>query len=112
MSKLTVTAFLSLDGVVQSPGMPDEDRSGGFQHGGWLVPYADDDMGRLVLEWLDEYRLWTYPVILGSGKRLFATGAVPAALTLLDSKTTSKGVVVNTYRAAGQPTYGSFALDG
>jgi dihydrofolate reductase len=206
MSKLTLTTFLTLDGVMQSPGMPEEDRSGGFQHGGWLVPYADGDMGRYVTEWfaraeafllgrktyeifaaywprvtnpddpiagalnrlpkyvvsttldrvqwhnstlvrgdavkeiaklkrqgegelqvhgsgglaqtliendlVDEYRLFLYPVVLGSGKRLFGSGAVPTSLKLLDTKRTSNGVVVNTYQPLGKPTYGSFALDG
>lgn len=41
--RLTLHAFLTLDGVVQSPGAPDEDRDGGFEHGGWFFPYADDD---------------------------------------------------------------------
>jgi dihydrofolate reductase len=65
----------------------------------------------LANDLVDEYRLLTFPVVLGSGKRLFGTGAVPSALTLVDTRATSAGVVVNTYRPAGKPTYGSFALD-
>lgn len=42
MGKVVVTAFVTLDGVIQSPGFPDEDREGGFEHGGWMVPYIDD----------------------------------------------------------------------
>ncbi|MDT0342230.1 dihydrofolate reductase family protein [Streptomyces litchfieldiae] len=51
--RLTLTEFLSLDGVVQGPGAPDEDTSGGFAHGGWVFPYADDDFGRLVAGWFE-----------------------------------------------------------
>jgi dihydrofolate reductase len=203
--RLTLTTFLSLDGVMQAPGGPDEDRSGNFRHGGWLVPYFDADAGQIVtdvfartdafllgrktydifaahwprvtdpndpvatalntlpkyvvsrtldkVEWhnstlirgdvpkqvaelkrrhereiliqgssellqtllandlVDEYRLLIFPVVLGSGKRLFGSGAVPSALTLVDTRATSTGVVVNTYRPAGKPSYGSFALD-
>jgi dihydrofolate reductase len=50
--KLTMTTFLSLDGVMQGPGGPDEDRSNGFGQGGWLVPYADEDMGTFVNDWI------------------------------------------------------------
>jgi dihydrofolate reductase len=203
--KITLTTFLSVDGIMQGPGGPTEDRSDGFDRGGWLVPYADDDMGRFVTEWfaaadgfvlgrktyeifaaywprvtdpnhpvatklntlpkyvasktlskvdwhnatlikgdvadeaaklkkqpgrelqihgsgalartlmahdlIDEYRLWIFPVVLGIGKRLFADGAVPAALKLVDTRTTSSGVVIHVYQPAGKPVYGSFALD-
>lgn len=60
---------------------------------------------------IDGYRLLTFPVILGAGKRLFGAGAVPAMLKLVSSNTTSKGVVVSVYRRAGKLQTGSFALD-
>ena len=49
--KLVVGAFVTLDGVVQAPGGPEEDRSGGFEHGGWLFPYVDDDALARTVEW-------------------------------------------------------------
>ena len=46
MTKVIASAFLSLDGVMQTPGGPEEDPTGGFAHGGWTVNYWDDSMGR------------------------------------------------------------------
>jgi dihydrofolate reductase len=204
--KLTVTTFQTLDGVMQAPGGPQEDPSNGFEHGGWLVPHADPDMGTFIdetfrpaeafllgrrtygifaahwpkvggddpvanplnalpkyvasrtlrqedLEWagssllgddvpaavaelkerpggelqvhgsagliqtllreglIDELRLLTFPVVLGTGKRLFEDGAVPAGVRLTESRTTSAGTVIAVYAFEGRPSYGSFALD-
>ena len=48
MRKLIVTAFMSLDGVVQAPGGPGEDDDGGFPYGGWTVPHFDDHLGQVM----------------------------------------------------------------
>lgn len=201
MGELTITAFLSLDGVMQAPGGPEEDRSGGFRHGGWLVPHADEGMGKFMdevfskadafllgrrtydifaaywpkvtdpndpvagplnslpkfvasrtrsaFDWagttvvhdvrgevarlkerfprevqvhgscglaqtlieadlIDEYRLLVFPVALGSGRRLFGPGTVPAALKLVDTRRTENGTVISVYRRAGKLVTGSF----
>lgn len=203
MAELTITTFVSLDGVMQAPGGTSEDPSGGFTHGGWTFPYVDDEFGKFMIDvvsradafllgritydifsaywpkvtdpgdpiagalnslpkfvasrtriafsWkettvvrdvvkevadlkrrfprevqvhgssglaqtliekdlIDEYRLLTYPVVLGGGKRLFGSGAVPVALTLVRSQTTSKGVVISVYRRGGKLQTGSFDL--
>ena len=204
MATLVAGTFLSLDGVMQGPGGPDEDRSGGFDHGGWSVGYWDDAMGKITMAWtakadalllgrttyeifaahwphvpdgdpvgsvlnripkyvasttlkrvdwhnsrlieddvpravaalkaeqsgeiqvhgscgllqtliehdlVDEYRLWTFPVLLGDGKRLFATGTIPVGLELIDSTTSSTGVVISRYRRSGDISFGEFAVD-
>ncbi|MQA08772.1 MAG: dihydrofolate reductase [Pseudonocardiaceae bacterium] len=205
MRKLVVVTFLSLDGVMQGPGIPDEDRDGGFEHGGWLVPHFDDVLGESITDWhqrmdglllgrktyeifaaywprvtdpdnpvatilnsvpkyvasrtletvewrnstllkgdvaeevaalkeepgselqvigsaalvqtlmkhdlVDEYRLTIFPVLLGSGKRLFAGGTAPAGLTLAETSTSSTGVLINRFERSGELEYGSFALD-
>lgn len=204
MAELTLTTFLTVDGVMQAPGGPNEDTTGNFPHGGWLVPHADADMGttmvdifskadafllgrttydifaahwprvtgatdpiasklnslpkyvasrtRTTFDWngsslvrdvakevvglkkrfpreiqvhgscglaqtliehdlIDKYRLLVFPVILGTGKRLFGAGAIPASLALVRSSTTSTGTVVGVYRRAGSLKTGLFALD-
>lgn len=68
--KITFTQFLTLDGVFQAPGGPDEDRGGGFEHGGWSVPYGDEDFGAFidqVFEQADAFLLGrgTYEIFAG-----------------------------------------------
>ena len=60
---------------------------------------------------VDEYRLWVFPVVIGSGKRLFADGTIPSGLKLVDTKVSTTGVVIGTYEPAGEVVTGSFALD-
>jgi dihydrofolate reductase len=57
---------------------------------------------------VDEYRLWVFPVVIGSGKRLFADGTIPSGLKLADSKVSTTGVVMGTYEPAGEVPIGSF----
>lgn len=203
MRKIIVSAFLTLDGVMQAPGGPGEDDADGFPHGGWSVNYWDDRMGEIMTafmgepfdlllgrktyeifaahwphagdeegaaplnnatkyvvsttlasaDWspsvligkdvveqitrlkqedgpdlqvhgssqliqtllahdlVDEFRLLIFPLLLGRGKRLFGDGVIPAGLRLVDTKTSTTGVIVATYERAGDISYGSFALD-
>jgi dihydrofolate reductase len=203
MRKLIVSTFLTLDGIMQAPGGPEEDDSGRFAYGGWSVNYWDDQMSEIMgeamsrpfdlvlgrrtydifaaywphapeeagakplndatkyvasrshpaLEWsksvliegdaaegiaelkkedgpdlqvhgsgnliqtlmrhnlVDQYRLWVFPVVIGSGKRLFTEGTIPSGLKLLDSKVSTTGVVIGTYEPAGEIVTGSFAQD-
>jgi dihydrofolate reductase len=200
MRKLVVNTFMSLDGVMQAPGGPDEDPTGGFEHGGWAAGYFDEEMlgqieesgpyelllGRGTyeifaahwpfdegpiadqlngtrkhvasttlehLDWnnstliegdvadyvsnlknqdgpeiqvhgspgliqtllrhelIDEYRLWIFPVVLGTGKRFFGDGSIPAGLRLADSKVSKTGVTINTYERAGDIGYGMMGFE-
>jgi dihydrofolate reductase len=200
MRKLMVTTMVSLDGVMQAPGGGDEDRDGGFEHGGWAVPHigpeifermtellgradalllgrrtyeifaaswplapADDPIGARMnglrkyvasrtldtVSWqnstlltgdiaeavgrlkrgeggeiqvhgsgeliqtlvrhdlVDEFHVLVLPVLIGSGKRLFAEGTIPGGLELVDTMTSSTGVLVSTYARAGKLEYGA-----
>ncbi len=60
---------------------------------------------------VDQYRLWVFPLVIGSGKRLFSEGTIPSGLKLLDSKVSTTGVVIGTYEPAGEIVTGSFALE-
>ena len=60
---------------------------------------------------VDRYRIWTFPVVLGSGKRLFADGVVPSTLRLVDSTIATTGVVIGTYEPHGDVVTGTFARD-
>lgn len=62
-------------------------------------------------ELIDEYNVWTYPVVLGRGKRLFEAGARPGALKLVKSRTSASGVQMNRYVPAGEVQVGSFATE-
>jgi dihydrofolate reductase len=189
MSRVVVVNHLTLDGVMQAPGRPDEDRRGGFEHGGWSPPYGDEVMGSFMgarmgkggalllgrrtyedfasfwpqqqdnpytavlndarkyvasrtlsepLAWsnstllkgdaaeavarlkesgedlavlgsgalvqalmrrdlIDEFVLTIHPLVLGTGRRLFADGGAFAALKLVESVTTTTGVVIAVY---------------
>jgi dihydrofolate reductase len=60
---------------------------------------------------IDEFRMWIFPLVIGTGKRAFGDGTIPAALKLVDSKVSKTGVTINTYRRAGDIDTGSFEFD-
>ena len=147
MRRLVAGAFLTLDGVMQAPGGPDEDREGGFRHGGWLVPYFDEKFGEIMSEWtkragafvlgrktyemfagswpkstdpadggeiqvhnsghllqtlfkhdlVDALRIRLFPVVLGTGKRLFSDGTIPRSFRLISTQQSTTGAVLHVY---------------
>lgn len=200
MRKIVVLMMVSLDGVMQAPGGPEEDTSGDFKYGGWTAAYADESFGKILneelsvpfdlllgrktyeiwnafwpkqtgpiadpfnkatkyvvsdkgvdLTWqesilihddvaakikalkaqegsqfhvwgssvllqtllendlVDELRLRIYPVTIGTGKRLFGEGTIPAAFELLDSQALSSGIILANYKRAGELKTGSVA---
>ena len=60
---------------------------------------------------VDTFVVWTFPVVVGAGKRLFGDGAIPAGLRLHDVKTSTTGVTIATYERAGEIQGGTFGLD-
>jgi len=205
MRKVIAAVFVSVDGVMQAPGGPQEDPTGGFRFGGWVAPYFDEAVGAFVgeafarpfdlllgrrtyeifaahwpfaadgpdagiatafnactkyvatrsdlaLTWtgsvalhdaardvarlrgedgpdlmvqgssellqtllaedlINEISLLTFPLVLGSGKRLFGGGAKPGGLTLVSSKASPSGVVMSKYVPAGAVATGDFTLE-
>jgi dihydrofolate reductase len=65
----------------------------------------------LRLALVDRLNLWLFPVLLGSGKQVFADGTVPTALRLTESVTHPNGTLQLTYETAGTPTYGNLAIE-
>jgi dihydrofolate reductase len=87
MMKLTVTTFVSVDGVMQGPGGAEEDRTGGFERGGWLVPHFDDETGQFMDETfrrVDAFLLGrrTYEIFAGSWGEMADPGDNPVAVQL------------------------------
>lgn len=89
--ELSLTQFLTIDGVYQAPGGPEEDTADGFTHGGWSAPFDDQDFG------------------VFTGKKLFTETVRPTGFALTDVRTTSTGVLIANYRADGAPKYGDFS---
>jgi dihydrofolate reductase len=83
------------------------------EEGPEIQVHGSADLIQTLLEHdlVDEFRLMIFPVVLGTGKRLFGDGAVPAGLALTESSTSATGVVMATYKREGDIKYGSFALE-
>src|SRR2546427_242036 len=113
--KLTTVTMVSVDGVMQGLGGPDEDRRGGFERGGWVGPLFDNEASaslNQVFQRADAflfgrrtYEIFARPVVSGQGTRLFPDPGPDAALELVGSRSTPKGVTIQIYRPTGRPQY-------
>jgi hypothetical protein len=102
--KLTTLTMVTVDGVMQGLGGADEDRRGGFERGGWVAPMWDAEGGAFlnqVYARADAFLFGrhTYDIFAGSW------GTSDVALDLVESRSTPKGVMIQTYRVAGRPRY-------
>ncbi len=108
MRKLITNTFVTLDGVMQAPGGPEEDPTGGFKY-----IHGSSNLIQTLLKHnlIDEFRIWIFPAVIGTGKRLFGQGTIPSGLKLIDAKISATGVIIATYVPGGEIRPGSFALD-
>ncbi len=83
------------------------------QNGPELQVYGSGNLIQTLLkhDLVDELRLKIFPITIGTGKHLFADGTIPAGFKLIDSKTSTTGVIVANYERAGNVKIGSFALE-
>jgi dihydrofolate reductase len=83
------------------------------ESGGELQVHGSGELIQTLLkhDLIDEFRLWFFPVLLGTGKRLFGEGTGPAGLKLVETQTSSTGAVLQVHQAAGKPRYGTYAVE-
>ncbi len=109
MRKVVVIEHMTLDGVMQGPGRADEDDRGRFEHGGWRMPYrpghgpedgrGDGEGGPLLFGRRTYVRAHDAPARPGNGRHLFPDGTAFTDLRLLETTTTTTGIVIARYQA-------------